>query len=209
MIFKRIAAVLLWLLVTLTSAFGFMEFELKIASSDFFYETLDHVEQNDLGTRDTCWENGWLNYDTTSGYCVATNRGIPLSNNSARKLLQSRGASKQQARQVVASFDGQITATRGAAGDVFTITETATGKASGLYVTRGSEGVTPAARIQNLALPNSNKALVESQGILTRPQVLLEGRVGPQIGNPGFGPTATGGGHQVITDAFNGGLGRL
>jgi hypothetical protein len=38
------------------------------------------------------------------------------------------------------------------------------------------------------------------------PWVLLEGRVGSQVGNPGFGPTATGGGHQVITDAFNGGF---
>jgi hypothetical protein len=75
MVFKGIAAVLLWLLVTLTSAFGFMASELEIASSDFFYETLDPVEQNDLGTRDTCWENGWLSYDTTSGYCDATNKG--------------------------------------------------------------------------------------------------------------------------------------
>jgi len=75
MVFKHIAAVLLWLLVTLTSAFGFMASELKTASSDFFYETVDYAEQNDLGTRDTCWENGWLSYDTTSGYCVATNKG--------------------------------------------------------------------------------------------------------------------------------------
>ena len=77
MVFKRIAAVLFWLLVTLTSAFGFMASDLEIAPSDFFYETLDPVEQNDLGTRDTCWENGWLSYDTTSGYCVATNKVRP------------------------------------------------------------------------------------------------------------------------------------
>ena len=71
MVFKRIAALLLWLLVTLTSAFGFMSSELKIAPSDFFCGTLDHAEQNDIGTRDTCQENGWLNDDTLSGYCVA------------------------------------------------------------------------------------------------------------------------------------------
>jgi len=135
-------------------------------------------------------------------------RGIALKNNSARKLLRSRGATKQQARETVASFDGQIYANKGRAGESFTITETSLGSASGLYVTRGSAGKTPASRIQNLALPSSNKALIESNAFLTRPQILLEGRVHSQIGNPGFGSTAKGGGQQVITDAFNGGLRR-
>jgi hypothetical protein len=74
MVFKRIATVFLWLLVTLTSAFGFMASELEIASSDFFYETIDCAESETPGTRNLCRENGWLNYDTTSGYCVATNK---------------------------------------------------------------------------------------------------------------------------------------
>nr|WP_226895456.1 SpvB/TcaC N-terminal domain-containing protein [Luteolibacter marinus] len=134
--------------------------------------------------------------------------GIPLNNNSARKLLRSRGATKQQARQTVASFDGPITATQGRAGDAFTVTESSRGSASGMFVTRGSAGATPAERITNLALPTSNSAAVEGQVILTRPQILLEGKVASQVGNPGFGPTATGGGHQVITDAFNGGIRR-
>ena len=77
-----------------------------------------------------------------------------------------------------------------------------------LSVTRGSAGATPAARIQNLALPTSNTAAVEGSVLLTRPQLLLEGRVGSQVGNPGFGPTATGGGNQIIIDAFNGGIRR-
>lgn len=133
---------------------------------------------------------------------------IPLKNNSVRKLLQSRGATKQQAQQIVNSFEGQIYARHGTIGDIFTITETSRGSASGLFVSRGSAGANPAARVRNLALPSSNRALVESQGYLTRPQILLEGRVGSQVGNPGFGPTARGGAWQVITDAFNGGLGR-
>ena len=74
MVFKRIASVLLWLLVTLTSAFGFMASELEIAPSDFFCETIDYAESETAGTRNLCRENGWLNYDTTSGCCVAANK---------------------------------------------------------------------------------------------------------------------------------------
>ena len=74
MVFKRIVAVLLWLLVTLTSAFGFMASELEPASGDFFCGTLVPAGQNDLGTREQCRINGWLNYDTTSGYTVAENK---------------------------------------------------------------------------------------------------------------------------------------
>lgn len=133
---------------------------------------------------------------------------IQLKNSSARNLLRSRGATKAQAREIVASFDGQIYATQGRMGEAFTITESSFGSASGLYVTRGSAGATPAMRTKNLALPSSNKALVESSVYLNRPQILLEGRVGSQVGRPGFGSTATGGEWQVITDAFNGGLRR-
>ena len=86
MVFKRIAAVLLWLLVTLTSAFGFMSSELRIAPSDFFCETLDCAEQNDLGTRDLCRENGWLNYDTLSGYCVAANKSSKILGTTTKQL---------------------------------------------------------------------------------------------------------------------------
>jgi hypothetical protein len=60
------------------------------------------------------------------GRLLAANNpvGIPLKNNSARKLLICRGANKQQARETIASFDGQIYATQGRAGEAFTITET-------------------------------------------------------------------------------------
>lgn len=125
-----------------------------------------------------------------------TNNGIALKNNSVRKLLRSRGLSKQQAREVVTSFDGQIYAKRGRAGEVFTITESASGRASGVFVTRGSAGATPAQRIQRLALPPSNTAQVESQVRLARDQILLEGRVAPQ---PQWGADKTGGGWQVVT----------
>jgi len=51
-----------------------MATELEITSSDFFYETIDYAESETPGARNLCRENGWLNYDTTSGYCVATNK---------------------------------------------------------------------------------------------------------------------------------------
>ena len=44
----------------------------------------------------------------------------------------------------------------------------------------------------------SNLALVENAVELARPQILLEGRVAPQIDL--FGDYATGGGFQVVTD---------
>ena len=71
---KHITVILILMLVGLTSAFGFASSELKTAPGDFFYETLAPVEQNDLGTRNPCRENGWLNYDTLSGCCVAANK---------------------------------------------------------------------------------------------------------------------------------------
>lgn len=136
-------------------------------------------------------------------------KSISLSNNSARKLLQSRGATKQQAKEVVDSFEGQIKATQGKKGDTFTVTETSSeSPASGLFVTKGSAGKTPEERIEKLALPESNKALIENEVSLSRDQILLEGEVKSQVGNPGFSDNATGGGHQVITDAFNGGVER-
>ena len=55
----------------------------------------------------------------------------PITRNNARQLLRSRGLSKQQQHEITSSFDGQIHATQGRAGDQFLITESETGKASG------------------------------------------------------------------------------
>ena len=123
--------------------------------------------------------------------------GIPLSNNSVRKLLLSRGLTKKQAREVVESFDGQIYARQGRTGDLLVVTESTPGSASGIFTTRGSAGATPAARRANLALPPSNTADVESAVRLTRPQLLLEGRVAPQLK---WGADKVGGGWQVVTN---------
>ncbi|MFM2167442.1 MAG: hypothetical protein RIS79_1813 [Verrucomicrobiota bacterium] len=122
---------------------------------------------------------------------------IPLKNNSVRQLLKSRGLSQQTARNLVDSFDGQIYVSRGRVGDQFLVVESAHGTASGIFVTRGSAGVTPALRIQNLALPPSSTASVETSVQLTRPQWLIEGKVAPMLH---WGPDRLGGGWQVITN---------
>jgi RHS repeat-associated protein len=122
--------------------------------------------------------------------------GIPIKNNTARNLLKARGLSKQQRQEVVSSFDGQIYASHGRAGEQFTITESDAGAASGVFVTRCSAGATPAERRQKLALPPSNTAEFESPVALTRNQMLLEGKVAPQLQ---WGPDKTGGGWQVVT----------
>lgn len=137
-----------------------------------------------------------------------TTQSAKISRQNAARLLVNRGANNQQAANVINSFDDSITISRGATGQRFVVTETSPGSASGLFVTRTSAGATPAERIRRLALPLSNTVQFESNVFLTRPQLLLEGPVAPQVGNPGFGPAATGGFNQIITDAFNGGLRR-
>jgi RHS repeat-associated protein len=122
--------------------------------------------------------------------------GTPIKNNSARNLLKARGLSKTQQQEVVSSFDGQIYASHGRAGEQFIITESAPGEASGVFVTRCSAGLTPAERRKKLALPPSNTAEVENPVALTRNQMLLEGKVAPQLQ---WGSDKTGGGWQVVT----------
>ena len=104
--------------------------------------------------------------------------------------------SESEMRIILSSREGNL-------GEVFTITEASAGDASGIFVTRGSAGATPAERINNLALPPNNTALVESQMQLTQSQILLEGKVAAQpewalIADDGI--SRTGGGWQVVTD---------
>ncbi|GAL58943.1 hypothetical protein EV102420_14_00010, partial [Pseudescherichia vulneris NBRC 102420] len=121
---------------------------------------------------------------------------IPITRNSARNLLRNRGLNKQIQHDTINSFEGQIYASRGMPGDIFTITEHTPGSASQVYVTRESAGNTPALRRANLALPPSNSATYEGKVSLTRSQVLLEGKVAPQLQ---WGADKVGGGWQVVT----------
>ena len=81
------------------------------------------------------------------------------------------------ARSFNKSFDGTIYARHGMAGERLTATENSFQDATGVFLTKASAGHTPIDRINKLALPPSNKALIESQVRLTRDQILLEGGV--------------------------------
>jgi len=129
--------------------------------------------------------------------CVCPTEKIPVIRNSARQLLKNRGLNKQIQQDTINSFDGQIYASRGEMGDIFTITEHMPGSASQVYVTRGSAGATAAERRANLALPPRNSASYEGTVSLTRPQILLEGKVAPQLQ---WGEDKVGGGWQIVTD---------
>ena len=126
--------------------------------------------------------------------------GFPLKNNSVRNLLKARGLSKTQQQEVVNSFDGQIYTSHGRVGEQFTITESAVGAASGVFVTRCSAGTTSSERRQKLALPPSNSAAVESPVALARNQMLLEGKVAPQ---PQWGSDKLGGGGKSLLQEEN------
>src|SRR5690606_27651852 len=76
--------------------------------------------------------------------------GIPISNNNARQLIESRGTPSEYARQQVESFNGQIVATQGKKGDQFVITEGTPNSGSGTYVTRVSAGHSPVDRVEQL-----------------------------------------------------------
>ena len=134
---------------------------------------------------------------------IDTSKYTELSNAEVVDILKTRGLDEGAINDLLTSFDGPIYKRIGYEGEIFTITESKVGDASGVFVTRGSAGSTPTERINNLALPPNNSALIESQVELTRNQILLEGKVAPQkewalIANDGI--PRTGGAWQVVTD---------
>jgi hypothetical protein len=136
-----------------------------------------------------------------------------LTESEVRDILTERGLNDQAVQDLIDSFDGPIYKREGVAGETFTITESKAGEASGVFVTRESAGATPTERIDNLALPPNNTAMVESTVKLTRSQILLEGKVAAQpdwaiIADDGI--PRNGGGWQVVTDGgkYNGSIER-
>ena len=97
-------------------------------------------------------------------------------------------------------IDGPIYCRQGMAGEAFIVTESRDRTASCIYVTRSSAGITRRARINNLALPGSNKAEIQDVVYLSRNQILLEGRVAAQHRWATDGIPRNGGGWQVVTD---------
>ena len=72
---KSLFAFRFMLVATLFTASDAQAFALGNHVGGFFLGTLDCAGVDDAGTRNPCLENGWLNYDTLSGYCVAANKG--------------------------------------------------------------------------------------------------------------------------------------
>ncbi len=102
-----------------------------------------------------------------------------LSESEVRQILSDRGLDDSAIQDMIDSFDGPIY--QGNMGDVFTITESSPGDASGVFVTRGSAGATATDRINNLALPPNNSAAVDRTVELSRAQLLLEGHGKPPL----------------------------
>ena len=142
--------------------------------------------------------------DSKSGIStIDMSKYTELSNSEVVDILKTRGLDEGAINDLITSFDGPIYKRIGYEGEIFTITESKVGDASGVFVTRSSAGSTPTERINNLALPPNNSALIESQVELTRTQILLEGKVAPQrewalIANDGI--PRSGGAWQVVTD---------
>ena len=71
-IIKSLFAFLIMLVATLFTASHAQAFAIGNHAGGFFLGTLDCNEENDSSPRNLYRENGWLNYDTLSGYSVAT-----------------------------------------------------------------------------------------------------------------------------------------
>jgi hypothetical protein len=74
----RLVVILRFLFVLFGTLFACADSDalvLKLAPSDFFQSPLAHAPDYQPSTRDLCRENGWLNYDTLSGYLVAAKGG--------------------------------------------------------------------------------------------------------------------------------------
>ena len=157
------------------------------------------------GYKDSGVGNGkdpWRSYESGTN-TIDMSKYTELSNAEVVDILKTRGLGEDAINDLITSFDGPIYKRTGYEGEIFTITESKVGDASGVFVTRCSAGSTPTERINNLALPPNNSALIESQVELTRTQILLEGKVAPQrewalIANDGI--PRTGGAWQVVTD---------
>lgn len=72
---KSLFALLIMLAAMFFTASDAQALGLENRVGGFFLETLDCTGENDTSTRNPCRENGYLNYDTTSGYTVAANKG--------------------------------------------------------------------------------------------------------------------------------------
>lgn len=133
-----------------------------------------------------------------------TDQSAKLNNAGFNKLMDSRGIS-QEARSDLKnsfSFNNRMEVRHAHAGERF-VTTHGTERSSGMFVSKGSLGNTPADRINNGALPHTNTAEFETTVELGRDQNLIIGEIAPQSKFSMMDPEQqprNGGAIQVVTD---------
>lgn len=133
-----------------------------------------------------------------------TDQSAKLNNAGFNKLMDSRGISQEARSDLKNSFstNSRMEVRHAHAGERF-VTTHGIERSSGVFVSKGSLGNTPADRINNGALPNTNTAEFETTVVLGRDHDLIIGEIAPQnkfsMMDPAQQPRE-GGAIQVVTD---------
>lgn len=133
-----------------------------------------------------------------------TDQSAKLNNAGFNKLMDSRGISQEARSDLKNSFssNNRMEVRHAHAGERF-VTTHGTERSSGMFVSKGSLGNTPADRINNGALPHTNTAEFETTVELGRDQNLIIGEIAPQSKFSMMDPEQqprNGGAIQVVTD---------
>lgn len=133
-----------------------------------------------------------------------TDQSAKLNNAGFNKLMDSRGISQEARSDLKNSFssNNRMEVRHAHAGERF-VTTHGIEKSSGVFVSKGSLGNTPADRINNGALPHTNTAEFETTVELGRDQNLIIGEIAPQSKFSMMDPEQqprNGGAIQVVTD---------
>lgn len=133
-----------------------------------------------------------------------TDQSTKLNTAGFNKLMDYRGIGQEARSDLKNSFssNSRMEVRHAHAGERF-VTTHGTERSSGVFVSKGSLGSTPADRINNGALPHTNTAEYETTIELGRDQNLIIGEIAPQskftMMDPGQQPR-NGGAIQVVTD---------
>lgn len=133
-----------------------------------------------------------------------TDQSAKLNNAGFNKLMDYRGISQEARNDLKNSFSSntRMEVRHAHAGERF-VTTHGTERSSGMFVSKGSLGNTPANRINNGALPHTNTAEFETTVELGRDQNLIIGEIAPQSKFSMMDPEQqlrNGGAIQVVTD---------
>ena len=133
-----------------------------------------------------------------------TYQSAKLNNAAFNKLMDNRGISQEARSNLKNSFssNSRMEVRHAHAGERF-VTTHGIERSSGVFVSKGSLGSSPADRINNGALPHTNTAEYETTIELGRDQDLIIGKIAPQskfsMMDPDQQPR-NGGAIQVVTD---------